>query len=418
MSWLRSIIKKRKKIKVEGIPERFNTLYQFKYDGIIAQSASSDLPLLGSKESDTLFLEGETSLDSAAFLFFGQEGCELFSILQKRTKQKNNSLILSEKEHFESLEVKPEFYELPSLSLADSTFKKGEEWFEINSENIVSKVRKVIEKASVVYIFPQNDGFTFGLLIKILKLIDNEKKQPLIFLQIPKRDKDLAAEINTLAFIYYLMNLDSLAVPFTLFDEELLYENNHNMDSGVLERKLRDRKMNNIIDLLYASQLPSEFYKVEYPNFIRVVKGVKGPCSLLSYDVLDDTPTLSSLLNFSNSAVSFVSESTPTRGFIAFQPGPQGLSVKEYKAFRKAFSNVDVEFSIIKPRSTGSIIRGLLTSQELPSSLLDRYSVFSDVVIEKLDESGQVVERLNLDNIELLFENVHFQISKRPEEES
>ncbi len=142
-----------------------------------------------------------------------------------------------------------------------------------------------------------------------------------------------------------------------------------------------------------------------------------GPCKLLSYEIYDDNPSLSGLLNNLKLAESFNTKQQAARGFFVVQPGPKRLQTKEYRLMRNRFSKMDIVFSILEERKRGSLIRGIQTFNETPKILLERFTAFSDIIIEIINDEDQVIGYADLSEIEKLWAIERYYIKPRPKPE-
>ena len=98
----------------------------------------------------------------------------------------------------------------------------------------------------------------------------------------------------------------------------------------------------------------------------------------MSFDIYEDKSDIAHLLGHKSPYESFRIDTTPTRGYLVVQPGPKGLITKNYRLFRQQFANLDIIISILKKRSSGSLMRGLFTYNDPPKLLLERYSFLSE----------------------------------------
>jgi len=418
MSWITSIFgKKDKGIKAE-VPELFNALYEFNHNKIIENSQNEENKLDGCEISDTLFLEGLKSVDSIGFLFVGSEGLETLSIMHSITSNIAASLLLANDDILSDNTLRVPTIELPSISEPKDTFFEGSGWYENNKEKIKDSVQKLIKDVSLVFIFTDNTSFNFGLLKKIIAFIKIHDIQPVIILKLPPKNTELSNEISTLMFIYSISQArEEESFSYLLLDEELLKKSNKTISSDVLTKKFQHRIATVIVDLISASQIPSKFYQIDQSNFIRIFDNCLGPCKLLSYEIYDNKPSLSGLLNNLKLAESFNTKQQAARGFLVIQPGPKGLQTKEYRLMRNRFSKIDVVFSILEERKRGSLIRGIQTFNETPKILLERYTAFSDIIIEIINDEDQVIGYADMSEIEKLWDIERYYIKTRPKPE-
>lgn len=418
MSWITSIFgKKTKGVKAE-VPELFNALYEFNHNKIIENSQSEENKLDGCEISDTLFLEGPKSVDSIGFLFVGSEGLETLSVIHSITSNIASSLLLANEEILSNNTLRVPTIELPSISKPKDTFFEGTKWYENNKERIEEDVRKLIKDVSLVFIFTDNTSYNFGLLKKIMVFIKIQDIQPVIILKLPPKNTELSNEISTLLFIHSISQAkEEENFSYLLLDEEILNKSNKTISSDVLTIKFQRRIATVIVDLISASQMPSKFYQTDQSNFIRIFDNCLGPCKLLSYDIYDDKPSLSGLLNNLKLAESFNTKQQAARGFIAVQPGLKGLQTREYRVMRNRFSKIDVVFSILEERQRGSLIRGIQTFNETPKILLERYTAFSDIMIEIINDEDQVIGYADMNEIEKLWDIERYYIKPRPKPE-
>ncbi|MCK4844591.1 MAG: hypothetical protein KAS95_02855 [Candidatus Heimdallarchaeota archaeon] len=418
MSWITSIFGKKKKgIKAE-VPELFNALYEFNHENIIENSQNKENKLVGCEISDTLFLEGPKSVDSIGFLFIGNEGLETLSVMHSITSNIAASLLLANDEILSNNSLRVPTIELPSISKPKDTFFEGTKWYENNKERIEEGVQKLIKDVSLVFIFTENTSFNFGLLKKIMAFIKIQNIQPVIILKLPPKNTELSNEISTLMFILSISQAkEEENFSYLLLDEEILRKSNKTISSDVLTKKFQHRIATVIVDLISASQMPSKFYQTDQSNFIRIFDNCLGPCKLLSYDIYDDKPSLSGLLKDLKQAESFNTKQQASRGFLIVQPGLKGLQTKEYRVMRNRFSKIDVVFSILEERGSGSLIRGVQTFNETPKILLERYAAFSDIMIEIVSDEDQVIGYVDLSEIEKLWDIERYYIKPRPKPE-
>ncbi len=316
MSWITSIFgKKSKDVKAE-VPELFNALYEFNHNKIIENSQSVENKLDGCEISDTLFLEGLKTVDTIGFLFVGSEGLETLSVMHSITSNIAASLLLANDEILSNNTLRVPTIELPSISKPKDTFFEGTRWYENNEERIKDYVQKLIKDVSLVFIFTDNTCFNFGLLKKIMAFIKIQKIQPVIILKLPPKNTELSNEISTLMFIHSISQArEEESFPYLLLDEEILKKSNRTISSDVLTKKFQHRIATVIVDIISASQIPSKFYQTDQSNFIRIFDNCLGPCKLLSYEIYDDNPSLSGLLNNLKLAESFNTKQQAARGF-------------------------------------------------------------------------------------------------------
>ncbi len=412
MSILTSLFKNKRKKTIAGIPTSYNCLNQFNYENVVNNSQNSDTPLNGSELSDTLYLETEekVKLDNFLFIAIGNSAPNIFLSINKRLELKDNGLLFSEKSNYERANIKMNFIELPENIDTNSTFKEGINWFNGHRDEITEKLRKISNRVNIAYLFSDKNGFAYGVISELITILESDgiTSLPIVFLPPHANSTTLTEEVITLAFIQYLVNNSN--TPFILVDENITVKLNANKSYDSLSLKIKDRIIHHIIDLSISSLLPSEFYKNDVSNYIRVFKGIKGLCAIFSFDIYDQKPSLSSLLDQYSHAISIDFEDEATRGYLCIQPGPEGLPVKEYKNFRHFFANKDVELTIIKKRANGSIVRGILSGIQIPSSLLDRFAILSNIELHILSEGEEKVIT-KLSSIDILFEETHFTVS-------
>ncbi|MHA2357783.1 MAG: hypothetical protein ACXABK_03310 [Candidatus Heimdallarchaeaceae archaeon] len=412
MSWLKSILSRRKKTEVD-VPQLFNGLFQFQHPNIIDNSKSTEHPLSGNEFSNTLYLEGEMSRSSIGFIFAGEYGCNIFSSIKERVeKDLPSSLILSNQEQFQSLNERVPFLELPSDYSELLSFSKGIKWYDENEINIDNSLERSLRDISLVFIIVENASFLFGIISKILFKLKDKNIQPVIILHIPVDDKlkttdiiqteEMNSEVALLTFIHFLLKKNTEDnFPFLLLDYSQLKRGNlAQMELSALRNLLRVREANILIDFIIATQNPSQFYQIDLSNLVRIFENVRGPCKLISFDIYDNKPSLSKLFEKQPFSESFIHESDPSRGFVVIQPGPNGLLTNEYKNIRKNYENKDVILSIMNNRENGAIIRGIFSFLELPELILDRYDSLSDYAIELTVEEGTTyLETSNFDDL-------------------
>jgi len=412
MSKLKSFISKRRKKEDLDIPTIFNGFYQFNHENIINKSKTSEIPFIGCDISDTLHLVEEQSPSGFSFILTGKLGCEIYSAIQNRSEEKSPPLLMfADSDDITQLSKKIPSIELPSRTLDESTFSLGVKWFESNKEQIRNHIDRSLRNVSAVFVFCENDGFIFGLVSQLIQLASGKNILLIPVIHLPIQGENVVNDFSALTFIHYLMN-DKIAknTPFILVDEGLLFKANEPLKS--LRKKLYYRETNILLDLLLGSLTPSEFYNVDFSNFIRIFESAKGPCKLLSFDVYEDKPDISYLLGTKAFSESFPTEINPTRGYLVIQPGPKGLTTKNYRSFRNHFANLDVIFSILKKRSNGSLIRGIFTFNDPPKLLLGRYSLLADIVVELLDEQKQSKGVFDLSVLDEIWNHDYYIVTK------
>lgn len=420
MTKISSIFGKRKRKEKEEQPSFFNGLYKFNHQNIVKNSQTSEKILLGSEKSDTLFLETTTKSSSFGYVFAGKTGINILS--QMKTRIRENfppALIVSTLNEYENIGDKFPFIEIPNKPLEDQTFFQGNQWYLANKDRIDDRISRLSRDVSIVFIFVENNAFLLGLLNLLLKLFKNTEVQPVLVLSLPNDEGALSENVSVLTFIYNIMNKeDSINIPFILFDENILVKANPTMNLSELLTKFTDRIANIFCDIMLGSLTTSTFYQTDLSNFIRIFENVRGPCKLVSVDIYDNKPSISSLLEQKQlHGSSFSVKKDATRGFMIIQPCNKGLSTKEYRNFRAIYANLDVNISILGKRNNGSIIRGIFTFNELPKSLLERYENLSELYIEILDEQNNVSEYFDLSNLDDLLNKQRYRINIRVKEE-
>jgi len=393
--------KKGKKIEGDS-PEKYNALYNFNFESIIKESKMTDNPLLGSELSDTLFIEAEIDKISSGFIFTETYGKEICKAMKNQIKDKfPSSLLISRSNISPDLRVNIPFVQLPTLEMMENTFLRGTKWFEENQEKIAQELSKQFKDISLVFIFVENDAFIVGLIIKIIEYLKEKNIQPILCFHIPPHEQNIEQEFTVLIAIHWLMKESTIAnIPFILYDENKLLKANSNVSIDILKSKLYDREAHIISDLIIASQSPSEFYHLDLSNFLRIFEETKGLCEIFSIDIYDNNPTLSNLIKDNKSAWSFITVQKPTRGFLAIQPSSQGLQTKDYQMIRKEFSNLDVIFSILPKRTNGAFIRGIFTYTLLPKQIMDRFDLFSNILVETFDSNKEKIGFFDFSNID------------------
>lgn len=420
MSKIGSLFGKKKRKEKEEQPSFFNGLYKFNHQNIVKNSQTSKEILLGSEKSDTLFLETDTRFSSFGYIFAGKTGIKILSQMKKRIRENfPSTLILSTLSEFESINDKLPFIEVPEKPLEDQTFFQGNQWYLTNKDRIDDRLSRLHRDVSIVFIFVENNAFLLGLLNPLLKFFENTTVQPVLVLSLPDDEGALSETVSVLAFIYNSLNKeDSIKIPFILFDENILVKANPTMILSELSTKFTDRIANIFCDIMLGSLTTSTFYQTDLSNFIRIFENVRGPCNLVSIDIYDNKPKISSLLAQKKLyESSFSVKKDATRGFVVIQPGNKGISTKEYRNLRDRYANLDVNISILEKRNNGSIIRGIFTYNELPKSLLKRYEELSELYIEILDDQDNISEYLDLTNLEDLLNKQRYRINIRVKEE-
>ncbi len=420
MTKISSIFGKKKRKEKEEQPSFFNGLYKFNHQNIVKNSQTSEEILLGSEKSDTLFFETTTESSSFGYVFAGKTGINILS--QMKTRIRENfppALIVSTLNEFDRIGEKFPFIEVPNISLEDQTFFQGNQWYLTNKDRVEDRLARLHKEVSIVFIFVENNAFLLGLLTPILKFLETTDVQPVVVLNLPNDESALNETVSALTFIYNLMNKEeSTNIPFILFDENILVKANPTMNLGELLTRFTDRVANIFCDIMLGSLTTSTFYQTDLSNFIRIFENVRGPCKLVSVDIYDNKPNISSLLEQKQLyGSSFSVKKDATRGFMIIQPSNKGLSTKEYRNFRDIYSNFDVNISILEKRNNGSIIRGIFTYNELPKSLLELYENLSEIYIEILDDQNNVSEYFDLINLEDLMNIQRYRINVRVKEE-
>ncbi|MHA1482712.1 MAG: hypothetical protein ACTSQC_04840 [Candidatus Heimdallarchaeaceae archaeon] len=420
MSKIGSLFGKKKRKEKEEQPSLFNGLYSFNNQNIVMNSQTSEEILHGSSISDTLFLETDTKPSSFSFIFVGNKEINLLSQMKSRLRENfPPSLIFSALEKYESMNEKIPFIEVPDKNLDDQTFFQGNQWYLTNKDNIEDRLSRLIRDASIVFIFVENNAFLLGIMQPLLKFFENTKTQPVLALNLPVDEAPIDNTVSVLAFIHQIMKKEeALNIPFILLDGNLLLKANPHLNLIELSSKFTDRIANIFCDIMLGALTPSTFYQTDLSNFVRIFENVRGPCNLVSFDIYDNKPKISSLLEQKQLyGSSFSVKNDATRGFIIIQPGKTGISTKEYRNLRDRYANLDVNISILENRNNGSIIRGIFTYNELPKSLLKRYEELSELYIEILDEQNNIIEYFDLTNLEDLMNKQRYRINIRVKEE-
>jgi len=420
MTKIGSLFGKKKRKEKEELPSFFNGLYKFNHQNIVKNSQASEEILLGSEMSDTLFLETGTKYSSFGYIYAGKTGIDILSQMKIRIRENlPPSLIISTLNEYERIDEKLPFIEVPEKPLEDQTFLQGNQWYLTNKDRIDDRLSRLRRDVSIVFIFVENNAFLLGMLHPLLKFFENTDVQPVLVLSLPDCEGALSETVSVLTFIYTIMNKeDSINIPFILFDENMLVKANPRMSLSELSAKFTDRIANIFCDIMLGSLTTSTFYQTDLSNFIRIFENVRGPCNLVSIDIYDSKPKISSLLEQKQLyESSFSVKKDATRGFMVIQPSNKGISTKEYRYFRDKYANLDVIISILEKRNNGSIIRGIFTSNELPESLLKRYEELSELYIEILDDQNNISEYFDLTNLEDLLNKQRYRINIRVKEE-
>lgn len=430
MSRLKSLFSRRRKKIGIGVPEKYNGLYNFNYDTIIRDSLQKEEELIGCEKSNTLFLEGDAKTDSFGFIFTGKKGCEILLIMKDRiTNNFPETLTIANQTDFDAINMKLPFLELPINPITKQTFSRGIKWFESNEVSFKGYIERTFRDVSFIFIVLDHDAFNFGAVSKIIEMLKEKEIKAVLILTFPtliqdsiekeKIDSNFTDMISTLSFIQYLMIEDiKQSLPFILIDEAKLVKNNSlDFPLNALQEKMNYRIANILIDLMIGTQNPSEFYKIDFGNFLRLFENAKGLCNLVSLDIYDNNPLLSGILEQKKMQEDFALLDKPTRGYILIQPGPEGLAAESYHQIRKHYSNLDVVLSIQKRRNHGAVIRGVLTYLNLPKQLLNRYTILSEAIIELLDEDNNVIGYLDTAKIEDLWIHENIRIHRILKEE-
>ncbi|MCK5141115.1 MAG: hypothetical protein KAQ70_02890, partial [Candidatus Heimdallarchaeota archaeon] len=361
MSKIGSLFGKKKRKEKEEQPSLFNGLYSFNNQNIVMNSQTSEEILHGSSISDTLFLETDTKPSSFSFIFVGNNEINLLSQMKSRLIENfPPSLIFSALNKYESMNEKMPFIEIPDKNLDDQTFFQGNQWYLTNKDSIEDRLSRLIRDASLVFIFVENNAFLLGMMQPLLKFIENTKTQPVLVLNLPVDEAPIDNTVSILAFIHQIMKKEeALNIPFILLDGNILLKANPNLNLIELSSKFTDRIANIFCDIILGALTPSTFYQTDLSNFIRIFENVRGPCNLVSFDIYDNKPKISNLLEQKQlHGSSFSVKNDATRGLIVIQPCNKGISTKEYRNLRDRYANLDVNISILENRNNGSIIRG------------------------------------------------------------
>lgn len=420
MSKIGSLFGKKKRKEKEEQPSFFNGLYKFNHNNIIENSQSSEGILLGSEKSNTLYLETDTKHSSFGYIFAGKKGINILSQMKKRIRDNfPSTLILSTLSEYESINDKLPFIEVPIKPLEDQTFFQGNQWYLTNKERIDDRLSRLRRDVSIVFIFVENDAFLLGVLAPLLKFLENADVQPVLVLSLPSEEGTLIETVSVLTFIYSIMNKsESSNIPFILFDESILVKANPTVSWNELSSKFTNRVANVFCDIMLGSLTTSTFYQTDLSNFIRIFENVRGACNLVSFDIYDNKPTISSLLKQKQLyESSFSVKKDATRGFMIIQASKAGINTKEYRNFRSNYANLDVTISMLEKRNNGAIIRGIFTYNEIPKSLLQRYEELSELYVEILDDQNNVSEYFDLTNLEDLMSKERYRINIKIKEE-
>ncbi len=420
MSKIGSLFRKKKRKGKEEQPSLFNGLYSFNNQNIVMNSQTSEEILHGSSISDTLFLETDTKYSSSGFIFVGNKEINLLSQMKSRLGENfPPSLIFSALEKYESINEKLPFIEIPDKNLEDQTFSQGNQWYLTNKDRIEDRLSRLIRDVSIVFIFVENNAFLLGLMQPLLKFFENTKTQPVLVLNLPVDEAPINNTVSILVFIHHLMKKEeALNIPFILLEGNLLLKANPHLNLSELSSKFTDRVANIFCDIILGALTSSTFYQTDFSNFVRIFENARGPCKLVSLDIYDNKPNISSLIGQKHLYdSSFSVKNNATRGFLVIQPGKNGLNTKTYKNLRDIYANLDVNISILEKRLTGAIIRGIFTFNELPKSLLNRYEELSELYIEILDDQNNISEYFDLANLEDLWNKQRYRINIRVKEE-
>ncbi len=420
MSKIGSLFGKKKRKEKEEQPSLFNGLYSFNNQNIIMNSQTSEEILHGSSVSDTLFLETDTISSSFGIIFAGNKEITLFSHMKSRLKENfPSSLMFSSLENYENLSEKLPFIEIPDKNIEDQTFFQGNQWYQTNKDRIEDRLSRLTRDVSIVFIFVENNAFLLGMIQPLLRFIENTKTQPVLVLNLPVDEAPISNTVSILAFIHHIMKKDeAMNIPFILLDGNLLLKANPHLNISELSSKFTDRIANIFCDIMLGALTSSNFYQTDFSNFVRIFENARGPCKLVSIDIYDNKPNISSLLGQKQLYdSSFSVKNSATRGFLVIQPGTKGLNTKIYKNLRDNYANLDVNISILKKRNKGSIIRGIFTFNELPKSLMQRYEDLSEIYIEILNDQNTISEYFDLINLEDLLNKQRYRINLRVKEE-
>ena len=425
MSKVKSILRRRRKKVGIDVPKKYNGLYQFHHENIVSDSLQTDSVLMGCDKSNTLYLEGEEKTKSFGFIFSGKKGCSILTVMKNRLV--NNfpeSLLLASKINIEAIAMKIPSLELPETPVNKQTFSSGIKWFESNKESILGYIERTFRDISFIFLVLDNDAFSLGAISKILEILKEKEIQAVLLLTLPmsiqhpteveKIDTITRDSVSVLSFIHYLMNRDfTESLPFILLDESQIAKNHpSNIPFDILKEKMYHREANILLDFMIGTQNSSEFYQTDFGNFIKTFDNAKGLCNLLSLDVYDNNPLLSSVLEQKGILESYEIKDKPTRGYMIIQPGPEGLSAGHYHEIRKRYANLDVIISIQKRRSNGAIIRGIFSYLAIPKQVLKKFEILSDVVIEILNENDEVVGYLDTSKLEEIWLHDSYKIQR------
>ena len=419
MSKIGSLFGKKKRKDKENQPTQFNGLYQFKHSGIISNSQGTENILRGNELSDTLYLETNTKPSSIGFIFLGKTGTSILSEMKKRHPDNfPSSLVLSSRADYETSNIKLQFIEVPSHKIEDLTFKQGYNWYEANQENLLDKLSRLARDFSIIFVFTESNGFYLEIANQALEFLSSTKTKPVLVQFLPFRSENKSKLVNVLANIYNIMKKDDkINIPYVLFDENILAKINSSLTLEDLSLKFYNRVANIFSDIILASQTTSKFYQTDFSNLVRIFENARGPCRIASFDIYDNNPGLSGLLDLEAFCYSFQTKQLATRGYVVVQPGPAGLNTKDYKRFRESFSNLDIILNIQENRQNGAIIRGIFTYNQLPKNLLESYENLYDVYIEILDEEYNLIEYFDLSNLGEIVEHERYRVNVKVREE-
>ena len=418
----------RNKNKEEDSPKKFNGFLEFNHSGIIVNSKTAEVPLLGCETSDSLFLETTNKDSSIGLILTGEYGKGLFKGLRERIKnQLSSALYVGFNDSLSDLSDISRVI-LPKENKPIMSFSQGKKWYKMNETRVVSVVDKIIRSKSLLFVFLDNNPFILGMMQGVLEHIKALKIQPILFLHLPDGESDFSSTFSVLAFVYNILKKESkLNTPIVLIDDKHAVKQNSNTSIEELSEKLLFREANVIADIMFGTSMNSEFYHTDFSNFSRIFENLKGICSLFSFDIYDNNPDLSKLFTLSDKSSSYSGKQKPTRGYVFIQPGPDGLRTDSYQKIREFIGNSDIILSILNKRGNGALVRGIISYVSTPKVLIDRFSKLDKITVELYDSENQKItvndeqlfdEVLKANEYKVvMFEDLKIQIEKEAEGE-
>ena len=391
MNILNLIFKKKRKKVIEK-PEYVNFIDTFKYKDVVQSKE-----LLGCNNSQSLFLDAEIDFEKVGFIFIGKIGMDVYRGLETRGIEIKHLLRISkESDTQSSYSEKYDLFIIPDSGKRLS-FTNGLLWAQNNKQRLEEHLKKNFGNCSMVYIFTDYVGFSMMLSKELALMIKERNQLPLLFVPIPDFSSASPKElVDFCTFYHHLLSLESPHhVPFVLLDENKLRKQNADTTDMSTQKQYYYMRIGYaILDLFTLMNMESKLYNVDFETILSMLQTHKGPYRLLYFDIYDDKPAISHVFEILNEDEKDVYLEKTVMGFIGIQPSAKGLMVEEYKNIRSFYANKDVIISVVKPRTKGAIIRGILLSEGVTKILLEQMTtLLNSIYIQVWDETDAQIQQ-------------------------